>query len=370
MKRLISLTLLLAVIGCSGPAPTPAPAPPAPAPTLQSEAAKFDAAAPDTCTVYLGTPVETKMLVISDKNYKQFVGDGKSIVTADGKTRMFGHVPRQPGKLMLRQASAVLNLIPRNQWSTLIKQKGTNTIGGLQKQLGRHSLDQNGLNFCWAYATTRVSMIMRDIQGDPFVLLSPESIAGPITGWRNVGGNWSDASAQFQKVGACPASFMPSGVDDHSLSPSRWKSGWQAACADYKMNQWYDTGNFDEEATCLLMGFPVSVGLDWWGHEVTLVDLVEISPGNFGAVMINSWGDDWPSTGAMGYSVLTEAKATSSDAGCPMAMVCLAVLHDKGLLKPDSDEVKTIVALKKAGKLKRLPKLGSGSDESHYQLVP
>ena len=50
-------------------------------------------------------------------------------------------------------------------------------------------------------------------------------------------------------------------------------------------------------------------------------------------------------------------------------MTALAVFHDKGLLKSESEEYETVVKLKKEGKLKPLPRLGGG-DGIRYQLVP
>jgi hypothetical protein len=52
--------------------------------------------------------------------------------------------------------------------------------------------------------------------------------------------------------------------------------------------------------------FPVTIGLSWWGHQVTIIDLV-ILPGDvIGFVFDNSWSMSW---GDKGRGVLTPDKA-------------------------------------------------------------
>ena len=76
--------------------------------------------------------------------------------------------------------------------------------------------------------------------------------------------------------------------------------------------------NFDQLATCLLSGIPVAIGLNWWSHEVTAMDLVETSPGVFGVRIWNSWGDGWEDRG---MAVLSQSKATPDDAVAPRVVI-------------------------------------------------
>ncbi len=57
------------------------------------------------------------------------------------------------------------------------------------------------------------------------------------------------------------------------------------------------------------MRMPVSIGLDWWGHQVMLTDPIVFPDGSFGVMFRNSWGNDWPQQGAGGWSTLTERKS-------------------------------------------------------------
>jgi hypothetical protein len=159
---------------------------------------------------------------------------------------------------------------------------------------------------CWVYASTETVEVCRAIQGQPYVSLSPESVGGPLTGWRNEGGNGLDALQQLTTTGACANSFMDAA---NSLHSSRWKTGWQADCANHKITaSWTSVSSFDEVITALLLRIPVSIGLDWWGHQVLLTDPALVGNG-YGVVFRNSWGEDWPSAGASGWSTLTESKS-------------------------------------------------------------
>ena len=169
------------------------------------------------------------------------------------------------------------------------------------------SKDQDGLGYCWVYASTATVETCRAIQGQAYVSLSPESVGGPLTGWRNQGGNGIDALDQLTKVGACANSFMDA---PNSLHSSRWKKGWEADCANHKITvSWTSISSFDEVITALLLRLPVSIGLDWWGHQVLLTDPAILPGGGYGVVMRNSWGEDWPTQGAGGWSTLTEKKS-------------------------------------------------------------
>src|SRR5208337_2826804 len=150
--------------------------------------------------------------------------------------------------------------------------------------------------------------------------LSPESVGGPCTNWRNCGGYASEAFDQLQNFGACESSFMDA---PHSLHPNRWKSGWQANARLHEALEWYnidgqDNNIFDELITCLLNRVPVAAGLDWWGHLVCFLDAVILPDGSVGVLFQNSWGADWPTPGANGFATLTERKATPDGAAAPI----------------------------------------------------
>lgn len=206
--------------------------------------------------------------------------------------------------------------IPRAQWPALIKAGQGSFLSDLVKQQGIPSKDQNGLSLCWSYGSTGCVEVRRATMGLPYKDLSAESVAGPCTGWRNQGGYASEAFNQIEKAGICEASFMDK---PHSLSPSRWKAGWQENAKLHETVQWYEIGkSFDEVITCLLNRIPVAAGLDWWGHLVMFLDPVLLPDGSVGVLFRNSWGDSY---GDHGFAVLTERKATPDGAAAPLITV-------------------------------------------------
>ena len=211
-------------------------------------------------------------------------------------------------------------VIPRSQWPALIRAGKGTFLSDLMRQQQIPAKNQNGLSLCWSYGATRAVEVRRATMGLPYKDLSPESVAGPCTGWRNQGGYASEAFNQLQSAGACESSFMDA---PHSLRASRWKAGWQENAKLHRAVQWYDIGrSFDQVITCLLNRIPVAAGLDWWGHLVCFLDPVILPDGSVGVLFQNSWGVDWPKPGANGYATLTEAKATPDGAGAPVLTSC------------------------------------------------
>jgi hypothetical protein len=105
----------------------------------------------------------------------------------------------------------------------------------------------------------------------------------------------------------------------YSLSPSRWKTGWQENAQLHEAIQWAEIDTrFDEVITCLLERNPVAAGLDWWGHLVCFLDPVILPDGSVGVLFQNSWGENWPTPGANGFATLTERKATPDGAAAPI----------------------------------------------------
>lgn len=263
---------------------------------------------------------KTQLHVINDSNYESFLTTehGRGYIKSD----------KQSG---LQKFRDVFPIIPRSQWKALTTEGQGTFLSDLVKTAGIPAKDQDGLGYCWVYASVSTVETVRALQGQPFVSLSPESVGGPITGWRNRGGNGLDALEQLQKVGCCRTSFMNA---TNSLASKRWGSGWEADRANHKItNAWatIDDGDFDAVFTAVLLRLPVSIGLDWWTHQVQVTDPYVFSDGTYGVVFRNSWGEDWPSTGASGWSTLTESKSTPSG-----SFACISVTpSDKDLKQRD-----------------------------------
>ena len=244
------------------------------------------------------TAMPQQLHVISDQNFKQYLKPGGYGFDKNLKPK---------SGLITKKFAEAMTDIPRSQWAQLVQQGKGTFLSDMLKAYAVPVKNQDGLGYCWVYASVGATECGRCMQGQPYVELSPESVGGPLTGWRNEGGNGLDAMNQLMKVGACSASFMNA---PNSLSVRRWQSGWQDDCAKHKVAlSIASIDTFDDVFTAVLMRCPVSIGLDWWGHQVLVTDPYIFSDGSFGVVFRNSWGNDWPNAGAGGWSTLTEAKA-------------------------------------------------------------
>lgn len=227
-----------------------------------------------------------------------------------------------------RNPSPVLATIPRALWAEAICNLGP---ANLKDAYPLPAKDQNGLGLCWAYGSTRVVEVKRLALGLPSLELCPESVAGPLTGWRDEGGYAAEAFAQIEQYGIAIQSLCP---NPHALNPRLWDPSWQANAKSHEAVNWYDIEqadrlpNYDEVVTCLLNRTPVAAGLDWWGHLVAFLAAIILPPDvncavntptghKVGVLFQNSWGTDWPNAGDNGYAVLVEQLATPDGAAAP-----------------------------------------------------
>jgi hypothetical protein len=104
-----------------------------------------------------------------------------------------------------------LPLIPRSEWDDRIAdmERTKSRISDLMIQGGLKSLDQNGTNYCWANGPTTAVEAIRCVAGQPYVKLSPASVAAPIKNYRNQGGWGSEALEYIVEHGICTVDLWP-----------------------------------------------------------------------------------------------------------------------------------------------------------------
>ena len=261
-------------------------------------------------------------LVLTSRNRRTYAATKAGVGQPNGKGYMGW---RNPGEPKIMEAGEPLtDVYPRSEWVDRIHAGYGNFLSDLVKEQGIPVKNQDGLGYCWVYGSTTTVEVARVKAGLPHVELSPESVGGPCTGWRNQGGYAAQAFTQLESHGACENSFMDQA---NSLNWRAWKKGWQANALKHTVTRWYDIGNefpiFDEVISLLLNKIPVAAGLDWWGHLIIFMDPIILPDGSVGVLARNSWGKDWPNVPGVsqdGWFCLDEDSASPDGAAAPIVV--------------------------------------------------
>lgn len=211
-------------------------------------------------------------------------------------------------------------LIPRSEWQERIKEmeEKKTRLSDLMNQAGLPCKNQERTNYCWINAPTHCVEMVRVIQNQPMVILSPASVGGPMTNFQNVGGWGGPGLAYVGNKGLVPVDKWPANAIDRSY----WTEENKALALHYRQTKWFELEprNLDELVSCLLHGLPVAGGYNWWAHEITNYDVVWLD-GTVAIRIRNSWGMSWPSAGAMGYSILQGNRMLPDDQVAPVVAI-------------------------------------------------
>ena len=242
--------------------------------------------------------------IIDDSNYK--------VLADDRNTRdMRGLQPRDYGRHPFGSmpfGTFPFPVIPRSEWRDRIEEghaKKTFAIyHSLRMKVPR--LNQKRLPYCWMYGTVGAIQTARAMHGLKTVHLSATSAAGPGKRYREEGGWAGEAIGYINEYGIATVNEWPEAVNDpRYFNPSR------EVAKNYGIGQWFElrAKKFDQLMTCLLMGFPVTVGLLWMGHLM----YVEAPTYPFGGIVTNSWGQEWENDGRI---VFLEEKLIADEQYC------------------------------------------------------
>jgi hypothetical protein len=253
-------------------------------------------------------------LIIDDSNAHQYaLGEA----TPDGMSRGYEFRDYDLFPEGTFAAPFPLPVIPRSEWRDRIEQMDKEKRWPKDHKLasGFKSLNQNGTNYCWINAPVQCIHYVRAIQGEPHVPLSPASVGGPIKGYRNVGGWGSQGLEYMVEHGVAPQSLWPPNAIKKSYDTAEVREERKK----YIVDEWWELKprSFDQLVTCLLLGYPVAIGLNWWSHEVTACAVAVQGSDEFLVDIDNSWGD-W---GDDGHGLLTQSKATPDDAVLPRVVI-------------------------------------------------
>ena len=266
--------------------------------------------------------------VIDDTNWNQPDVMGDRLQVRGHPLTLRGDLARPWKYCQAPEAVKALDfeLIPREQWPDLISKKDRektwpedilrDSITGIQ------TIDQDGLNYCWAYCVAQEIMSTRCLEGHPYVWLAAESLGGPLVNFRNVGGWPEEAMKAAMTDGIAPMSCLNG--TEHKLSPSRWAGDWKQQAKKFKVEKFTDLSVankvFDACCTASFNSRTHAAGFGWWGHAVLSglrVVLLSLRPLQFGIKIWNNWGEDWKERG---MAVLSESKGTP-DLGAVFANV-------------------------------------------------
>lgn len=172
-------------------------------------------------------------------------------------------------------------------------------------------LDQDGTNFCWGNAPTYCYEVTRVYSNAPLIYFSPGSVCGPVNGFSNTGGWGGSALKRMVSHGIAPQSVYPA---NQVRKPSNFDAAMTVA-AQSKVLEWWTLRdrNMQDVVSCLLRGWPVAAGLNWWSHEVSYTRALWLD----GALAIefrNSWGMSY---GTDGYGILQGNRMMPDDAVTP-----------------------------------------------------
>jgi hypothetical protein len=251
-------------------------------------------------------------LIINDDNYNSFItfeDRGRGMIE-----RRWDLVPE--GKF--EYAAAVpIRLIPRSEWPDRIRQmeRDKSRLSDIFKDSKIKVKDQQQTNYCHANSPATAMEIIREVQGQPYVELSPGSIGGPVTNYRNAGAWIGDNLKHIYTKGVASTAFVPL----NQISRSGWKPGADENAAEHICTEWVEIPrgriSFDYVMTLVLSRIPVCTAHNWWRHAVTALDPFMSPDGrSFGTRDVNSWGERY---GDGGFFVLMEGKGTPDEAYSP-----------------------------------------------------
>ncbi len=243
--------------------------------------------------------------VIDDSNYLSHV------VTIERGDAMGGYNNRDYSASPFKSPAAREIITDRKEWKERIKDrqelKSTPYHAFLHYKVPL--INQKRLPYCWCYGPTGAEMTVHAIQGNRIPRLSATSVAAKIKNYREVGGWALEAIEGKDKWGTGELDLWPEAEANRKYDTPELRAN--ALLNKISKYEEMPTNNiFAATVSYLLYGFPVTLGLAWWGHLVYAVDVIERN-GQFLILIVNSWGPDWEDNG---LALLAESKATAHEA--------------------------------------------------------
>lgn len=229
------------------------------------------------------------------------LGNNSVGVRMFAKAKTYGDIPETP-------------MIPRSQWKPVSMEQFLPPVH-----------DQDGVGACNAFATITCAEACRNMQGLPYIPLSPGYLYGRINGGRDQGSMLEDALEWMMKTGTCTVETV--GYLDWKKNPVAAKT----EAPRFKFLEAFWCPTFDHMGSALMSGFFIDEGLMWhdgfkpdsrgWikgggggggGHALCGYGLDEDN-GKWGVKTRNSWSESW---GVNGNCILSEQLFGRDIGGC------------------------------------------------------
>lgn len=168
---------------------------------------------------------------------------------------------------------------------------------------------------CWINAPTHCVEVLRVLQNQPMVILSPASAGAPIKNFSNQGGWGGEGLAWIIKNGLVPVDKWPANAIDRQYYTDANKT----LALKYRVVEWMQVTprTMPQVISLLLRRWPGAAGMSWWAHEITYYDVVWLDGGP--AIRFrNSWGMAY---GTQGFNILQGSKMIPDDYVSPSTVL-------------------------------------------------
>lgn len=207
---------------------------------------------------------------------------------------------REPQGIHGFAAPFAMELIPRSEWADRIRdmERNKTRLSDIMADAAIPSESQGYVNDCWAACVVDAIIVLRAVAGKPHIPLSPASVAGPATKYRNwsgrpagVGGWTSQALKYVVEHGIATAETWPA----NDLNPKWDNADSQASRSHHGVTEWWDGSSdsdvaFAQMMTCVFNRLPVPGGYPWMSHAVDAIDPIMDARGTTFGVRVRNTG--------------------------------------------------------------------------------